>query len=134
MEYKKYRDRGFRHILSIPFIYLVLIPVIFLDFFIEFYHRICFLLYGLPYVKRGDYIRIDRHKLSYLTLVQKINCMYCGYVNGFAAYFVRICADTENYWCGIQHAKRAGVHEQAHHKNFLEYDNKEAFEEKCKLK
>jgi len=134
MKAKHHPDRVFRHIASIPFIYLMLIPIILLDIFIEMYHLICFPLYGIPYVKRKDYIHIDRHKLKYLNFVEKVNCTYCGYANGLARYYVAIAGETEKYWCGIKHSEYNGLNEPVHHKDFAKYGDKEDFEEKyCKL-
>ncbi|MBU2443386.1 MAG: hypothetical protein KKF95_04910 [Nanoarchaeota archaeon] len=70
---------------------------------------------------------MDRQKLEYLSFREKINCAYCGYVNGFATYFLRIANDTEKYWCGIKHKKQEGFIEQAHQKNFLEYGDEKAY-------
>ncbi len=130
MDYLHHPSRSLRHLLSAPFIYIVIFPVVVLDLFLELYHRVCFPLYGLPYVRRSDYIRIDRQKLSYLSFMQKLNCMYCGYVNGFLAYAVAIAGATERYWCGIQHQKRKGFHAPQHHGNFLAYGDAKAFEKK----
>jgi len=115
------------YLISAPFIYAVFFPVVLLDIFLELYHRVSFPLYGIPYVKRGDYIRIDRHKLSYLNWIEKFNCMYCGYVNGFFAYAVQVAGETEKYWCGIMHEKYAKGAKPAHHKEFLEYGDKKGF-------
>ena len=135
MEHKKHPERSFKHVLALPFIYMMIFPMILLDFFLEIYHRICFFCYGIPYVKREDYIRIDRHKLNYLTFIEKINCVYCGYANGFAGYFVRIAADTEKYWCGIKHDNYKNFNAPKHHADFLEYGDEKAYKEKyCKLK
>jgi len=117
------------HLLAAPFIYFQIIPLIFSDISTEIYHRICFPLYGLPYVKRGKYIKIDRHKLSYLTTFEKINCVYCGYGNGLLHYLSAIAGESEKYWCGIAHAKRAGFIPQEHQKDFLPYGDKKAFDE-----
>ena len=81
------RDRSFKswflRALSTPFIFGVAIPIIILDIIIEIYHRVSFYLYGIEYVKRKEYIKvIDRAKLRYLSPLQKVFCMYCGYVNG----------------------------------------------------
>ncbi len=130
MNYRLYPNRFVRHVLSMPFIYWMIMPSIFLDLSIEIYHRIGFKLYGLPYVERGKYIRIDRHKLEYLNTVQKINCMYCGYVNGLFAYAVEIAGETEKYWCGIQHARMKGMHIPEHHEGFAEYGNEEEYQNK----
>jgi hypothetical protein len=103
MQFKNHPNRKLRHWLSFPFIWFMLFPVAILDFFMEIYHHICFPLYGIKLVKRNKYIKIDRHKLSRLTFMQKLNCMYCGYVNGVMAYGVKIAGETEKYWCGIKH-------------------------------
>ncbi len=118
-----------RHVLSAPFIYAQIIPLVVFDVFLEMYHRICFPLYGLPCVRRCDYIRIDRHKLSYLRWYEKINCAYCGYANGWMHYASVIASETEIYWCGIMHKKYNGFKPPEHHKDFLPYDDKKAFEE-----
>lgn len=94
-----------RHLVSAPFIYMMIVPFIFLDIGLEIYHRVCFTLYGIPKVKRSNYILIDRHKLAYLNFMQKINCVYCGYGNGLMAYGKEIAGRTEKYWCPIKHAK-----------------------------
>ena len=48
---------------------MIIIPVALADILVEIYHRICFPLYGMAYVKRSQYIRItDREKLPYLSL------------------------------------------------------------------
>lgn len=43
-------------------------------------------------MRRGDYIVVDRHHLAYLNVIQKINCVYCGYGNGLIAYARKIIA------------------------------------------
>lgn len=119
-----------RHTFSAPFIYFIIVPIVFLDISLEVYHRISFPLYGLPYVDRWKYIQIDRHKLSYLNGREKLNCAYCGYVNGFLAYAVRVAGETEKYWCGIMHEKKKGFIPPAHHKDFVPYNNECAYKEK----
>jgi hypothetical protein len=123
MKYKDHYDRFFRHVLSIPFIYFMIVPSLFLDISLEIYHRICFPLYGLDYVKRSQFIKIDRHKLKKLWLLDKINCAYCGYVNGLMAYAVAVAAETEKYWCGVKHKKdEKDFHEPKHHEKFMSYE------------
>ena len=51
---------------------------------------------------RSDFIAIDRHQLAYLNVIEKVNCAYCGYANGVAAYFREVAARTEEYWCPIK--------------------------------
>lgn len=126
MEYKKDR-RLIKQILSGPITYLMIFPMIFLDLFIEIYHNISFRLLGLPLIKRSNYIKVDRHKLSYLNLNEKINCTYCGYVNGLLNYSSAIAGKSEEYWCGIKHKKTKKFNEPKHHKEFLRYDDKKEF-------
>ena len=127
MEHKKYK-RFFRHLLAFPFVYMLTIPLLFLDIFAELYHRIGFRLYGIPLIKRSNYIKIDRHKLKYLSLFEKINCMFCGYANGLANYASKIGGETEKYWCAIKHKKSKGFVEPKHHKGFLNYGDKKVNE------
>ncbi len=94
------------NVLSAPIIYSMIFPFLFLDLSISIYQMICFRLYGIPRVKREKYIVIDRQHLSYLNGMEKLNCMYCGYVNGLIAYSREIVARTEQYWCPIKHAKK----------------------------
>lgn len=138
MEHLKHPERFLRHIASIPFIYSVFIGFVILDILVEIYHRICFPLYGLALVDRNKYIKFDRHKLPYLTPVQKFNCAYCSYGNGVVAYIKEIVAQTEIYWCGIQAEKDPNFIAPEHHKDFLPYGDKEAFmkeygKKDCKL-
>jgi len=97
------------------------------DFGVEVYHRICFPLYGIPLVKRGQYIRIDRYKMSYLPLFDKVNCAYCGYANGLTRYSAEIAAQSEKYWCGIKNKPKEGFKEPWHHASFIPYGDKQAF-------
>jgi hypothetical protein len=100
-----------------------------MDLWAELYHRVCFPFYRIPYLNRKEYIRIDRHKLKYLDPMQKLNCIYCGYANGLAKYWVRLFAETEAYWCGIQHKKSGSFIPPEHHADFPAYGDREAFYE-----
>ncbi|MEM4756230.1 MAG: hypothetical protein QW594_03790 [Candidatus Woesearchaeota archaeon] len=130
MEYKKYPNRKLRHMLSFPFIWMMIIPLIILDVFLEVYHHICFPLYGLKKIKRKEYIKIDRHRLEYLPWYDKINCMYCGYANGLLHYASKIAAATEAYWCAIRHQQTPSFHSPPHHRNFLAYGDEQGFRKK----
>ena len=112
-----------------PFLYVVFIPVVILDFFLELYHRIGFPLLGMKQLNRSDYIRMDRWKLPYLPLWDKINCWYCEYVNGFFAYAVAIAGATELYWCGIKHKSGGGFQEPENQKEYLPYGDAKALHE-----
>jgi len=110
----------FRNLLTIPFVWACFPPALLMDLVVSFYQFICFPIYEIPKVRRSDYIVIDRHSLAYLNLIEKINCVYCGYFNGLIAYTQEIAARTEQYWCPIKHARRmANLHSR--YKNYLEY-------------
>lgn len=61
-----------------------------MDITIILYQAICFPPYGIPKVKRHDYIVFDRQYLNYLNAIEKINCAYCSYVNGLFGYLQEI--------------------------------------------
>lgn len=130
MEHKKHKNRIWLHFISVPFIYSMIVPLVFLDISIEIYHNICFRLYGLPLVKRSKYIKIDRYKLKYLNCLDKINCAYCGYGNGLISYAQVIASESEKYWCGIKHKKDKNFVEPMHHREFLDYGDEKSFKEK----
>ena len=97
--------------LTAPIIWFCLIPALLLDLFVSIYHFTCFRIYGIPPVKRSDYVVIDRHSLQYLNPIEKLNCLYCSYFNGLIGYIQEIAARTEQYWCPIKHARRVkGCH------------------------
>lgn len=101
-----FRDSTFGVILTAPVIWSCLVPVAFLDLVISVYQALCFPIYGIPKVKRGEYVILDRHHLSYLNWLEKLNCGYCGYANGILAYASEIAGRTEQHWCPIKHALR----------------------------
>ncbi|APZ53764.1 hypothetical protein [Salipiger abyssi] len=116
------------HILTAPVIYSLIIPFALLDLFVTVYQAICFRAYGIPRVRRGDHIRIDRHHLAYLNALQKLNCVYCGYCNGLLSYVTEIASRTEAFWCPIKHAARVS---QPHRRyaQFMDYGDAERFQE-----
>ncbi|MBV5321089.1 MAG: hypothetical protein JZU62_05345 [Sulfuricurvum sp.] len=108
------------HLLSAPIIWAVLIPAFILDGFVSFYQWVCFPIYKITKVKRSDYIIFDRHRLAYLNLVEKFNCLYCSYFNGLMGYISEIAARTEQYWCPIRHSSRVkSIHSR--YQRFFEY-------------
>ena len=117
------------NIISAPFIWLCIVPALFLDLSVSLYQAICFRLYRIPRVRRSRYIVIDRHSLAYLNLIEKINCLYCGYFNGLIAYVQEIAARTEQYWCPIKHARRVASMHSRYHK-FLEYGDCTDYQER----
>jgi hypothetical protein len=99
-------DADLLSVLTAPLVYLMIVPLVFMDAGLTLYQQTCFRAYGVPRVRRRDYLVNDRHKLGYLNTVEKINCTYCGYANGMVAYAREIVARTEQYWCPIRHARR----------------------------
>lgn len=93
-------------VLTAPFIYALILPLLMLDLFVSLYQAICFPVYGIPKVPRRAYIVIDRQNLAYLNGLQKLNCVYCGYANGLIGWVREIASRTEAYWCPIKHARR----------------------------
>ena len=110
-----------------------MIPVVFLDIFCTLYQSVCFPVYKIPKVKRKDYLSLDRKKLSYLTFVQKLNCLYCDYANGVLAYGSEIAGRTEWYWCPIKHPENA-LRAHDHYEDFIEYGDAEDFPQKHRKK
>ena len=123
--------KNFRHILSIPFIYGMIIPAIILDIFISIYHTVAFSLYRIPKVKRSDYIIFERQYLDYLNWIEKIHCLYCSYMNGLFAYSVEIAARTERYWCPIKAASKPRF-SHGWYKEFADYGSTTEWKEKSK--
>lgn len=112
--------------LALPAIYSLLLPFVLLDVWTQLYEAVCFPLLGIARVRRGDYVVIDRHRLPYLNPLQKINCVYCGYVNGLIAYVREVGARSEQFWCPIRHVRRA--HGQHHrHRRFAAYGDAKGF-------
>jgi hypothetical protein len=113
-------------ILATPIIYSLLIPFVLLDLFISVYQFVCFPAFGIPTVRRSDYMVIDRVHLSYLNIIEKINCAYCSYANGLIAYAREIASLTEQYWCPIKHARRViAAHER--YRSFIDYGDAESY-------
>jgi len=121
-------DSGFFIMLTVPIIWAALIPAFALDLVVCVYQAICFPVYGIPRVKRSEYIVIDRQSLQYLCWFEKFNCMYCGYFNGLMSYVREVAARTEQYWCPVRHARPVkSVHSR--YKTFFEYGDGEAYRE-----
>jgi len=104
------REARLRHVLTAPVIYSLIVPFVLLDAAITVYQQVCFRAYGIPRVPRSDFIVIDRHYLAYLNIVEKMNCMFCGYANGLIGYTREIASRTEQFWCPIKHARE--IHDQ----------------------
>lgn len=99
--------------LTSPVIYSLIIPFAIADLWVSLYQAICFPVYGVEPVRRAPYFALDRAKLPYLNAIEKLNCVYCTYVQGVIAYVREVAARTEQYWCPIKHAKeRPDAHER----------------------
>jgi hypothetical protein len=114
------------NILTAPLIYSGFIPFALLDLFITIYQSVCFPIYRIPRVRRGDHFLFDRQDLSYLNIIEKCNCFYCAYANGVAAYVREVSARTEQYWCPIKHSRRMRASHGRYHR-FFEYGDAESY-------
>lgn len=115
-----------RHVLCVPFIYPVLLPMLLLDASVTLYQSVCFPLCGIPRVKRSAYFVFDRNHLAYLNWLEKINCAYCAYGNGVVAYCREVVGLTEKYWCPIKHARRR-MQAHPHYHAFTDFGDAENY-------
>ena len=123
------RDAEFMNILTAPVIYFCFVPAVFLDLVMTVFQAVCFPIYRIPKVKRGDYIVMDHQYLRYLNSIEKLNCIYCGYFNGLIGYVREIAARTEQYWCPIKHARKTrAIHSR--YKYFFEFGDAESYRKK----
>ena len=113
-------------VVTAPVIYSVIIPLLVADAWFSFYQAVCFRAYGMPRVKRSQYIVFDRNQLGYLNWIEALNCVYCGYANGAIAYVREIASRTEQYWCPIKHALRISDPHQRYYE-FLEYGDADGY-------
>jgi len=115
-------------LLTVPVIWICLLPLVLVDVLGSIYQAVCFPIYGIPKVHRDEYLAFDRHHLTYLNFIEKLNCEYCAYANGILAYFTEIAARTEQHWCPIKHA---GCVKCAHsrYKKFIDFGDAEKYRE-----
>ncbi|WP_122893737.1 hypothetical protein [Arcobacter peruensis] len=119
------------YLITMPFIAMMIIPAIIADIFASIYQAINFPVYKIPKVKRSKYIIIDRHHLSHLNFMEKVFCVFCGYVNGVIQYCAEIGSRTEEFWCPIKHKKKTGF-KHARYDNYIEYEDTEEYHQKRK--
>ncbi|MEO1965703.1 hypothetical protein [Hyphomonas sp.] len=118
-------------VVTAPVIYSLIVVFVVLDLWVSLYQAICFRVYGIPQVKRRDYLVFDRKSLAYLNAMEKLNCAYCSYANGVIAYVREVAARTEQYWCPIKQARRViGAH--ARYAGFSEYGDAEHYRERLR--
>ena len=65
------RDARLRNVLTAPILYSLALPFVLLDVWVTAYQWSCFPLYGIPRVRRRDYVIIDRQRLGYLNAIEK---------------------------------------------------------------
>lgn len=109
-----------------PIIYAGIAPFLLLDAFLTIFQGICFPVYGVPKVRRADYIVFDRGRLKYLNLLERLNCAFCSYGNGLFAYAAEIAARTEQHWCPIKHAQRLSA-PHSRYGHFVDYGDAERY-------
>ena len=113
-------------LITAPVIYSLIVPFLLLDIFVSIYQAICFPIYHVSKVKRGDYLVFDRVKLDYLNGIEKFHCAYCTYCTGIIAYVCEVAARTEQYWCPIKHAQKLqGTH--GRYPRFTDFGDGEQF-------
>ncbi len=126
--YHYFLDSSLLFILTSPIIYALILPLMMLDLFMTIYQAICFPMYRINKVSRGDYLIIDRQQLAYLNIIEKVNCIYCGYASGLLSYGLEIASRTESFWCPIKHAKKIKDPHSRYH-SFAEYGDAEGYRE-----
>lgn len=118
-----------QNLITGPVIYSMIVPLAILDLFVSVYQAVCFPIYRVAKVRRGDFIVLDRQQLEYLNFIEKFHCTYCAYGSGLIAYVSEIVARTEQYFCPIKHARKIlGTHSR--YRRFLDYGEAAAYEAK----
>ena len=124
--WKHLRNTRILVILSSPLIYACVIPFLLLDAAVAVYQLVCFPIYGIPKVRRKDYLVFDRGRLAYLNTIEKVGCLYCSYANGLLGLITEIAARTEQYFCPIKHAHPL-IKEHSRYSRFLSYGDASAY-------
>lgn len=109
----------FLSILAAISAYLMIVPLVLADFSLWQFQQLYFGIYRIPKINRKKYFCFDRHLLSQLTIVQKINCAYCTYANGVIHFASAVAAQMERYSCAVKHTKNVPGHQ--HQADFIEY-------------
>lgn len=63
--------------LGIPILVLVHLSLV-----VVFFQCLVRPLFGTPRLRWSDYVILDRHRIEELCLIDKLNCLFCGYANG----------------------------------------------------
>ncbi len=123
------RRAKLKHILCLPIIWLCLLSALVMDVVVSFYQAVCFPLFGIPKVKRGEHVIFDRRHLRYLNVIEKLNCLYCSYFNGVVSFATEVGARTEQYWCPIKHAAQLKTIHSRYH-TFVDFGDSDEFRKK----
>lgn len=126
-----FREVPFLYFLTAPIIYVMIIPSMLLDLILFIYQQVVFRVFKFKFIKRSDYIIFDHQYLGYLNPIEKINCLYCSYVNGLMQYASAVAGRTELYFCPIKHAKKVAS-EHNYYYTFLSYGEGKDYQEKLK--
>jgi hypothetical protein len=134
LEHRRHRISTWKHlrktrwpvILSSPLIYVCAVPFLLLDAAVTLYQFVCFPIYGIPKVRRKDYVIFDRGRLAYLNAIEKVGCVYCSYANGVLAMITEIAARTEQHFCPIKHAHEP-LKKHSRYGKFLPYGDAKAY-------
>ncbi len=112
------KSPAYRRLVSIPgavglaiVSYSMLVPIVFLDLCIRLYQCVYFTALNIPKVDRRRYVLMERWKLPRLSPLQRINCLYCDYVNGTIAWVKQVVNVTESYSCAIRTPGNPAGHE-----------------------
>ena len=120
------RQSGPARIFGAAIVYAQIVPLLLLDVAVSLFQWVCFPIYNIDPVPRGDFIVIDRHHLAYLNPIEKLNCAFCGYANGLLAYAREIAGRAEAHWCPIKHARKTrGQHRR--YWEFADYGDAETY-------
>jgi len=120
------RDSTIPATLLSPLVYMVIVPLLILDLMLWVFQLVCAPGYGIPKLRRAEYVVLDRHKLAYLNPIEKLNCVYCGYANGLLAYARAIAGQAEVHWCPIKHALKTRGNLKQYY-GYADYGDAEAF-------
>lgn len=115
-------------VVTAPAIYSLIVPLALSGLFISFYQIVCFPVYGIPRVRRKEYLVFDRRYLAHLNILEKFNCAYCSYATGLIAYAREIASRTEQYWCPIKHARKL-VAAHSRYGGFVDFGDATAYRE-----
>jgi hypothetical protein len=99
-----------------------------LDGSVALYQLVCFPIYGIPRLRRKDYLVFDRGRLAYLNIIEKVGCIYCSYANGLLALITEIAARSEQYFRPIKQAHRL-LQTHSRYGRFLPYGDARAYTE-----